>query len=124
MSLKRLTIWLLLFALFTANLSAIFVYTGFKLNQQYITSTLCENRDKPWMHCNGQCYLMKKYKQALAKERNGSRQSQKSQLQQTFFSTIAPTQFHSRLLQVISTPYHLKVPLLVNQTVFHPPKIA
>ena len=30
-----------------------------KLNQSYISQILCENKDKPQMHCNGKCYLKK-----------------------------------------------------------------
>lgn len=32
----------------------------FKLNQAYIASTLCVNRDKPMTMCGGSCYLKKK----------------------------------------------------------------
>jgi len=62
--LKQLTAWLLIFPVLTVNCSRLFIYAGFKLNQSYITAKLCENRDKPLMHCNGKCYLMKKIKQA------------------------------------------------------------
>lgn len=33
-------------------------------NYDYIATVLCENKDKPELQCNGQCYLMKQ----LAKE--------------------------------------------------------
>lgn len=32
----------------------------FYLNQSRIAATLCENRDKPDLHCDGKCYLRKK----------------------------------------------------------------
>lgn len=35
-----------------------------KANQAYITATLCENKDKPEMNCNGKCYLNKQLKKA------------------------------------------------------------
>jgi len=35
-----------------------------KANQAYITETLCENKDKPQLHCNGKCYLNKQLKKA------------------------------------------------------------
>ncbi|KAB5486099.1 MULTISPECIES: hypothetical protein [Flagellimonas] len=28
-------------------------------NYEYITQVLCENKDKPQLHCNGKCYLAK-----------------------------------------------------------------
>lgn len=36
------------------------VLAGYELNKDYISKVLCINRDKPEMHCNGQCYLKKK----------------------------------------------------------------
>jgi len=52
-----------------SSLSRFFVYAGFEMNQKYIASALCENRNRPEMHCNGKCYLMKKLKQAEEKEK-------------------------------------------------------
>jgi len=34
----------------------------YKINQEYITSTLCENKSKPSLSCNGKCFLKKKIK--------------------------------------------------------------
>lgn len=31
----------------------------YMVNYEYITKVLCENKDKPIMHCNGKCHLMK-----------------------------------------------------------------
>jgi hypothetical protein len=39
--------------------SKLWIYTSFKLNQKYITSHFCVNKDKPKMHCNGHCHLKK-----------------------------------------------------------------
>ena len=43
-----------------------FVY--WKVNQNFIAKTLCENKNKPQMHCNGKCYLYKQLKKAEEKE--------------------------------------------------------
>jgi hypothetical protein len=67
----------ILVALMLSNFSRLFIYASFDLNQNYIASTLCENRDKPEMHCNGKCYLMKKLKQAEEKEKKQEQDSQK-----------------------------------------------
>jgi hypothetical protein len=32
----------------------------YHVNKDYIASVLCENRAKPELHCDGQCYLAKK----------------------------------------------------------------
>ncbi len=49
------------------------IWVGFKLNQNFIARTLCVNRNKPEMHCNGKCFLAKKI--AEAKERNASKEA-------------------------------------------------
>lgn len=41
---------------------------AFKVNQDYIAANFCENKDKPEMHCNGRCMLVKKLKQAEQNE--------------------------------------------------------
>jgi hypothetical protein len=32
----------------------------YQTNRDYIARVLCENRDKPQLHCDGKCYLAKK----------------------------------------------------------------
>lgn len=36
-----------------------FIYLDFELRKEYIIQNLCENRFKPELHCDGQCYLAK-----------------------------------------------------------------
>lgn len=36
----------------------------YMVNYDYIVNTLCENKDKPEMHCNGKCYLTKELAKA------------------------------------------------------------
>lgn len=38
----------------------------YALNKEYISKNLCENRNKPKMHCNGKCHLMQQLKKANA----------------------------------------------------------
>lgn len=35
------------------------LWSGFCLNQRYIAAELCENKDKPQLHCEGHCVLRK-----------------------------------------------------------------
>lgn len=74
---NRLIAIVLLLALISSNLSGLLVYIEFKANQKYIAVTLCENRDKPLLECNGQCYLIKKLKDSDEKERKQERTTQK-----------------------------------------------
>lgn len=82
--LKQLTAWFLIFSVLTVNYSRLFVYAGFKLNQNYIAAKLCENRGKPLLHCNGKCYLMKKIRQAEDKQNNAESQAQKNLFQDIY----------------------------------------
>lgn len=44
----------------------------YELNKTFIARVLCENRDKPAMHCNGKCHLKKQLQQDDQKERTNS----------------------------------------------------
>ncbi len=79
--LKSFTSIFLLFALSSSQFSQLFIYAGFELNQDYIASTLCENKDKPELHCEGKCFLMKKLKQAEEKEKKQAQEAQKKNFQ-------------------------------------------
>lgn len=114
---------LLIICTLTANFAKLFVFAGFELNQKYIASTLCENRDKPWLHCNGHCYLMKKIKAAEDKEKN-ERQTQKNLIQQIFFTSITKITFSSRLLQVFPERYQQMIPQSIQLNLLRPPQFA
>ncbi|MCC8425645.1 hypothetical protein [Mucilaginibacter sp. UR6-11] len=122
--LNRFTAIVLLVALVSTNFSRYFVYAGFELNRNYIAAKLCENRDKPWLHCNGRCYFMKKIKAAQDDEKNETRQSQKNLFQEVFFLSSTNIKFHTKLLHVISTPYHRLLGVMFSGAVFRPPQLG
>ena len=39
------------------------------VNYEYITTVLCENKDKPKLQCNGKCHLMKELAKAAETEK-------------------------------------------------------
>lgn len=104
------------------HFSRFFVFAGFELNKKYIATTLCENRDKPWLHCNGKCYFVKKIKQAQENERNSERQSQRDLFQEAFITKADPIKFQSQLLLTIDTPYISGDLAQFNGTLFRPPQ--
>ncbi|MFD2148266.1 hypothetical protein [Mucilaginibacter antarcticus] len=71
--LNRVVSIFLLVTLISTNFSRFFIYAGFQVNKSYIAAQLCENKARPWMNCNGSCFLMKKLKAAEEKEKNRSR---------------------------------------------------
>jgi hypothetical protein len=89
---RRIIALTLLLALLSSILSKLFVYAEFKSNQATIAATLCENRDRPELNCQGKCYLMKKLKAAEDKEKKQENQTQKKASVDLFFlnETVAP----------------------------------
>ena len=122
--LQRITAYLLIFSLITVNFSRFFIFAGFELNRNYIATKLCENRNRPWLHCDGKCYFAKKIKQAEDKQASDERQSQKSLFQEVYVISSTDVKFHSSLLQVISTPYTPTVPADRPATIFQSPQLG
>jgi hypothetical protein len=52
-------------------------YLSYKINYNYISKELCENKDKPKMNCNGKCYLNKELKKASKEESKENKGLQK-----------------------------------------------
>jgi len=113
---------LLLISLLCANLSNAFVYLGFEVNQKYIAKELCENKDKPQMHCNGKCYLMKKLKQAQEKEQKQERQSQKPQVQDAIVGTTLVFKQYAFAEINFHVPFSTGMPQSIKNSIFHPPQ--
>jgi len=102
--LNRIVVILLIVSLIASNFQRLFISIGFQLNQKYIAENLCVNKNKPWLHCNGKCYFMRKIKEAQDKEKSNETQAQKSLFQDAFFITPATIKFHTHLLQIIAVP--------------------
>jgi hypothetical protein len=64
---KRFFLIIILFVFLVQNFSKLIIIANYEVNKDYISRVLCENRDKPMMHCNGHCQLKKQ----LDKEEKG-----------------------------------------------------
>ncbi|MDJ1469228.1 hypothetical protein QNI19_31545 [Cytophagaceae bacterium DM2B3-1] len=62
--LRKLLIPLLLFSLMLQSFSRVGIVASFYINQKVIANTVCINKTKPYLKCNGKCYLAKKLKKA------------------------------------------------------------
>jgi hypothetical protein len=122
--LRRFLAYLLIVALVSASFSRLFIYAGFELNRNYIATKLCENRDKPWLHCNGKCYFIKKIKQAEEKEKSGERQTQKNLFQEALFIKKPGIRFYSKVLQVMQIPNHRIALPVIDRPIFQPPQLS
>jgi hypothetical protein len=46
-------------AILLQNFSKAIILLNYAINKEYISKNLCENKDKPMLHCNGHCHLKK-----------------------------------------------------------------
>src|SRR6478752_4326672 len=97
--LNRLTAIVLILSLISVNCTRFLIFAGFEINKNYIAAKLCENRDKPWLHCNGKCYLLKKVKQAEQKEEKQERESQKNLFQEASVKNQNTIKFYTQVIQ-------------------------
>lgn len=97
-------------------------------NYDYIANVLCENRDKPYLECNGKCYLEKQLKKA-----NHTNHDHKSTVPSINFDDypISPvTQFGYRISSaIIITNSVVKSSINIYQdeylsSILHPPQIT
>ena len=98
----------------------------YAINYDYITKTLCVNKAKPKMQCNGKCHLMKELAKASESEKPIS--SDKKQLVQEsevlFLETIASfvcADFFTNPTQKINANYSNLYSFLNSGVVEHPP---
>ncbi len=104
----------------------VWVTTSFVFNQQEIAATQCENKDKPEMHCEGSCVLMKKLN--LVEEQKEEAPLRNSEILQLELSTFLlcnhfdglnlPNAFRDQVLN-FDFKDALQRPFL--SSVFHPP---
>ncbi len=74
---RRLMAVFLLVTLISTHFSMYMVYAGFTMNRKMIAEKFCINKSRPWLHCDGKCYFMKKIRQA---EENEKKQESKDHL--------------------------------------------
>jgi hypothetical protein len=103
-----------------------FAVASYELNQKYIAEKLCENKDRPWMHCNGRCYLMNKVKQAEENEKKQESKDLRNSFQITWFVQTAPLQQRDTIDADIArrfvTHYAYAYNNQYNASIFRPPK--
>lgn len=102
-----------------------FVMLEFFLNQDYIAQNLCENRDKPKMHCNGKCHLTKQLKETDRKNQENPerRNDNKSEY---YYVSLAFSELTSKYIFINSPQYHRQTigcPVDHSYGFFHPPTV-
>lgn len=99
------------------------------MNYDYIANVLCENKDKPELHCDGTCYLAKQ----LAKESEQNSQNpfsekqSKAEIQLVFFQPFSNFVLAVNLRAVRQDNFKMDqifVAVLHSSDIYRPPEMA
>jgi hypothetical protein len=124
---KRGLVILLILSLTLSEFQRIFVYAGFKINQGYIAKNFCINRSKPWMHCNGRCYFMRKLKAAEENEKKQTEKDNLNRLEVCFFQSVTEFNFeqnyseHAAIMGFL--PYNSSYNDPYQRSLYRPPQV-
>ena len=118
---------LLILVLLSKTAYGLFWQVNFRMNQREIARLECENKNRPEMHCNGQCYLAKKLKAAEEKEQKStSERLEKMPEVVLSFQSIQPV-FTAQFIPAIVVENHFTVsgffPNAAANGFFHPPQV-
>ena len=123
---KRIATFVLLVAFAIHAFNRVVIVFGFYANQKTIAATLCENRDKPILKCEGKCLLAKKLQaQEKADQQNPERKTDNKPevlSSRSFFSVLSGS-FITEVARVYEKEPFGK-PVHRSFTVFHPPIAA
>lgn len=116
---------MLLLSLVYQCLGCLGVFAWYGANKQRIAEELCENRNRPELHCNGQCVLMKKLKALEDREAKGAGDSHANPKAETVVFLLpesialrAPTKPKTTDPIPQEATYHY----LYSRDNFHPPR--
>jgi hypothetical protein len=116
----------MLIAFAVQTFSRVVIVFGFYANQKTIAATLCENRDKPILKCEGKCLLAKKLQaQEKADQENPERKTDNKPevlSSRSFFSVLSGS-----IIAEVARVYEKEPfgkPVHRSFTVFHPPIAA
>jgi hypothetical protein len=119
---RQLVAIMLLICSVSLSLSHFVLSTVFRYNQDTLAKQFCINKNRPQLHCNGSCYLLKKLKQAQDKEEQQDQKVQKIHLQEAVI--ILPFKFNPYTAEPCA---HLVArsagrPVYNVKSIFHPPQ--
>ena len=121
-SVKKIAVILIL-ALFLKPVLPVIEYT---FNYEYISKVLCINKDKPAMHCNGKCHLMKELAKAAETEKpiSSDKKANSTTLNDLFVEDLYIFDlaiFEQKNKSSLNSIYANLYAHLNSHTIFHPP---
>ncbi len=96
-------------------------------NYNYIVTELCENRDKPFLECNGKCYLAKEIEKASHQNHNHESNLPKINFDDFPVISIIKINYTFNSGKNNSLKIHGKktiIPFKLYNAILKPPKIA
>ena len=96
----------------------------FYANQSFVSKNLCENRNKPQLHCNGKCQLQKKLNQAANNDKQNPERKVESSNEVLFCKNSFPQVAIPFLISIQKEYFTPDTKAIVDQSFefFHPPK--
>jgi hypothetical protein len=100
------------------------VLANYEINKEYIAKTLCVNKAKPKMHCNGKCHLKKQLEKQEKKE-NTPANNLKTKIDIQLFSESRSFIESKKTFEIVQHHSHYLFPLYDSPlaSIFHPPTI-
>lgn len=121
---KKLFVILSITGILLQTLYSSIILVNYQLNKEYIAKNLCENKNKPKMHCNGKCHL-KKQLANQQKQDNIPFKNLKEKLEIQVCSPIPKHDFSEFVSKNEAYFNHsFFIPKATLSSVFHPPQHA
>lgn len=120
--LKKILIYLIIICTVSNGFMQLVIYSGYKMNKEYLTSVFCINKAHPELHCDGQCFLAKKLKDLDNKNKQTQDQLKRVIEAEPEFQVLAINhQIHYFIIK--SESGYLEKPIKdLSISIFHPPK--
>ncbi|MGL1887664.1 MAG: hypothetical protein OCD76_14200 [Reichenbachiella sp.] len=89
-----------------STLAVPLIFMDYAARQDYISTVLCINKDKPMLNCDGKCYLAQKLKAAQEQQEEENQINFKSGV--SFYAYQSGYDLPNNLASDIVTDYHVK----------------
>lgn len=123
-SMKKLVSIVLMIAILLQTFSSWVIVSGYQMNKSFIAAYLCENKNKPQLHCNGQCYLMKNLKKEAQEQEQKANNTLREKFEiNNFFSVCKQNFIDTSYIELTHLNFFLqKEPRNNSFSIFQPPQ--
>lgn len=94
----------------------------YKVNYDYIVNFLCENQDKPEMHCDGKCYLSKALKSSQDTESDHQKLVTKNHISDELPVEKIALKSNIEILKKVKVPFLKQLEITFLEHTTPPPK--